>query len=85
MLKIAIIEDEEKSLGFIRNIIELHCPAVEIIGTATSVHSAVTLLTNVKPALVLSDINLPDGTAFEMLSRLDEINFKIILVLMIIT
>ncbi len=80
MLKIAIIEDEEKSLGFIRSIIEQHCPAVEIIGTATSVQSAVTLLTNVKPALVLSDINLPDGTAFEMLSRLDEIDFKVIFI-----
>ncbi|MFO7370074.1 MAG: LytTR family DNA-binding domain-containing protein [Bacteroidales bacterium] len=80
MLKIAIIEDEEKSLGFIRSIIEQHCPAVEIIGTATSVQSAVTLLTNVKPALVLSDINLPDGTAFDMLSRLDEIDFKVIFI-----
>lgn len=80
MLKIAIIEDEEKSLGFIRSIIEQHCPAAEIIGTATSVQSAVTLLTNVKPALVLSDINLPDGTAFEMLSRLDEIDFKVIFI-----
>lgn len=80
MLKITIIEDEEKSLGFIRSIIEQYCPAVQIIGTATSVQSAVTLLTNVKPALVLSDINLPDGTAFEMLSRLDEIDFKVIFI-----
>ncbi|MBN2814718.1 MAG: response regulator transcription factor [Bacteroidales bacterium] len=80
MLKITIIEDEEKSLGFIRGIIEQYCPTAEIAGTATNVESAVTLLTNVKPALVLSDINLPDGTAFDMLSRLDEIDFKVIFI-----
>jgi len=80
MLKIAIIEDEEKSLNFIRSIIEQFCPKAEIIGTATHVQSAVTLLRNFKPTLILSDINLPDGTSFDILDQLDEIDFKIIFI-----
>jgi len=80
MLNIVIIEDEEKTLHFISNIINEYCSGTQIIGTASDARSAVELLQNIKPDLVLSDINLPDGTSFDILNRLEEIDFKIIFI-----
>jgi len=80
MLKIVLIEDEEKILQNIRTVIEKYCSDVEVIGTANSVENSVNLLGKINPDLVLSDINLPDGTSFDILEQLDEIDFKIIFI-----
>jgi two-component system LytT family response regulator len=80
MLNIVIIEDEEKTLDFISNIINEYCSEAQIIGTASDACSAVELLQSIKPDLVLSDINLPDGTSFDILNRLEEIDFKVIFI-----
>ena len=80
MLKIAIIEDEEKTLGFIRNIIESYCENCEIAGTANSVDTGVKLLKTIQPGLVISDINLPDGTSFDIFEQLEDIDFKTIFI-----
>ncbi len=80
MLKIILIEDEVKTLQNIRFVIEKYCDDVEVIGTSNSVKSALELFENTSPDLVLSDINLPDGTSFDILEQLSEIDFKIIFI-----
>jgi len=80
MIGIALIEDEEKALKSIRTIVEDYCDNVVIKGTANNVDSAISLLNNTGVDLVLSDINLPDGTCFDILEQLDEIDFKIIFI-----
>jgi len=80
MIKIVLIEDEEKTLNNIRSVIEKYCNDVEVIGVASCVEDAVTLLEKINPDLVLSDINLPDGTCFDILEQLQEIDFKIIFI-----
>lgn len=78
MVKLAIIEDEEDILAVTLKIINDYCPFVAICGTASDMNSATKLLTESKPDVALMDINLPDGTSFDVLKTLPEVSFKII-------
>lgn len=80
MFKIFIAEDEIKTLNSIKMLIEEFCDDVEIIHTAQSVKSAVNFLSLNDVDLLLSDINFPDGTAFDILEKINYANFKIIFI-----
>jgi two-component system, LytTR family, response regulator len=80
MLKVAIIEDEEKTASHLQTILNEYCNEVELVGVASSIEAAVTLLNSVAVDLVLSDINLPDGNSFAIFERLENIDFKIIFI-----
>ena len=51
-----------------------------LLGTASNVHDALILIKATKPELVLMDIQLADGTAFDILNSLPEISFNIIFI-----
>ncbi len=80
MIKTVIIDDESSALSTIKQIILLGKLPVNIIGTANSVESGVKLIEENNPELVLLDIELGDGTGFELLEYMTQINFKIIFV-----
>ncbi|MFH2143170.1 MAG: LytTR family DNA-binding domain-containing protein [Bacteroidota bacterium] len=80
MIKIVIIDDEETVISNITKILNLSCINAKIIGTASSVIEGVALLNSVKPDLLLLDIELSDGTGFELLEQLSNHSFKLIFV-----
>ncbi len=79
MLNIIIIEDEKHIADTIIEILNQYCE-VNIIGIADTVESATLLLKNSMPDLVLLDVNLPDGTSFDILNKLENYNFGIIFI-----
>ncbi|WP_109853470.1 LytTR family DNA-binding domain-containing protein [Aquimarina sp. AU58] len=77
-MKVVLIEDNPAAR---RNFLELlneYCPNVDFIGEATNVAEGVALITASKPDLVFLDIEMPDGTGFDVLRKLPEINFQVI-------
>ena len=80
MISIAVIDDEQKARETIINILGLSPIELSIIGEADDVKSAYELLTLKSPDLVLLDINLPDGTGFDLLKMFDKVNFKVIFI-----
>lgn len=80
MLKILIVDDEPKARKVITAILEKHFNNNVNISTADSVKSAVETINNSKPDLILLDVQLGDGTGFDVLSKLEQTNFKIIFV-----
>ena len=77
-LKAVLVEDEFHSRQTLRNLIEEYCPELEILGEASSAEEAIFLLQTSKPDLVLMDIELGDGTAFDVLKTLADSKFQII-------
>ena len=55
-----------------------YCPHIEVVGEADGVISAAKKINTLKPDVVFLDIQINEGTAFDLLSVLGEINFKII-------
>ncbi|MDD5569682.1 MAG: LytTR family DNA-binding domain-containing protein [Bacteroidales bacterium] len=81
MLKTIIVEDESNSRELIRNILKQYCSSiVSIADEATDVKSGIEKILKHKPDLVFLDINLPDGTSFDILKTIKNVNFKIIFI-----
>jgi len=57
-----------------------HFPNISIIGEAEGVESGKKAIEKLRPDLVLLDIKMGDGDAFDLLTQIDNIFFKIIFV-----
>lgn len=79
MIDTIIIEDEPAVRREIEWLIKQE-PDFTLVGTATSVASALKLIQTAKPKLVLMDIQLTDGVAFDILDQLEEVNFRVIFI-----
>lgn len=80
MLKAVVIDDIETIRRDYLTLIKAHCPNVQIIGEADSVESGAKLIRQVQPDLVFLDVEMGDGTGFDLLQKLKPINFKVIFV-----
>ena len=80
MYRILIIEDEEAVRSLLRHILSTRITAEGMIDEAGSISSALEKIHEFEPDIVLLDIHLSDGTAFDLLSRLEKISFKVIFV-----
>lgn len=85
MISAVIIDDETRSVKSLRDDIVLYCPEIDIIGEADDVKSGVELVRTVNPKLLFLDIQMPDGTGFDLLKRLiilkggvDKLDFQVI-------
>lgn len=79
MIRTLIIEDEPAVRKEIEWLIQQE-PDFNLIGTATSVAEALILIKSTNPELILMDIQLTDGTAFDILNQLEAICFRIIFI-----
>lgn len=77
-IKAVIIDDEDNFISSLEILLRKHFPKVNIIGTATSVKEAITLIRKTTPNLVFLDINLPDGSGFDILEKTDNQSYEII-------
>jgi two-component system, LytTR family, response regulator len=58
----------------------LYCTDVEVIGEADSVKSGIETITKLQPDLVLLDVDLGDGTGFDLLKKMEPANFKVVFI-----
>lgn len=77
-MRTVIVDDESKGRQTICNFIEKYAPQLDVIGQADSVETAIELIESVKPQLVFLDIQMGDGTGFDVLGRLKYNEFKLI-------
>ena len=64
----------------LREILRKTIGNVELLGEAGSVEEGLTLIERVNPELVFLDISMPDGSGFDLLDKIKQIDFKIIFV-----
>ena len=80
MLRAVVIDDIEKIRKENIAIIKANCPTVSIIGQAESVDSGIKLIKQLTPDLVFLDVEMADGTGFDLLQKLSPISFKVIFI-----
>ncbi len=78
MLRSIIVEDEKPNARLLKNLLEKYCPEIELVGICHSVKEALQDIPVLQPDLVFMDVMLTDGNAFDILTELEKINFKII-------
>jgi two-component system LytT family response regulator len=80
MIQTVIIDDDKVNRKLLSDLIYSNCPKVNIVGEAEGVVSGLKIIKLLKPDLVLLDISLPDGDAFDLLNNLENFDFKIIFI-----
>lgn len=80
MLKAVIIDDIENIRKENVAMIKSNCPNILIVGQADSVESGMALIRQTSPDLVFLDVEMPDGTGFDLLQKLKPITFKVIFI-----
>lgn len=80
MLRAIVIDDIERIRHENIAIIKASCPNVTVIGQADSVDSGLKLIRQASPDLVFLDVEMPDGTGFDLLQKIKPINFKVIFI-----
>lgn len=77
-----IIEDEPAGYNNLKNMLEIYCEDMEVIGHASTIEEARLLLAQpgLQPDVAFLDINLPDGLVFQLLDSMKDINFQLIFV-----
>ena len=69
-MRALIIEDEIRNQKILSQLLEENCPSIEIIGYAESVTDARKLIGDHLPDLIFLDIQLKNGTGFDILESL---------------
>ena len=77
-MRTVIIDDEEKSRKTIKNFIAKYAPELMVLGEADGVETGIELIESIQPELVFLDVQMGDGTGFDLLGRLQFDDFKLI-------
>lgn len=80
MIRALIIDDERNSRDIIALMLERYCPAVQVLALANDCAEGIAKIKELQPDLVFLDLEMPDGTGFEVLQGLDDIFFEAIFV-----
>ena len=70
-MRTILIEDNPQIRELIKSLLATHCPYVTVVGEAESIVDGTAMLSRIPADLWLLDIELRDGTVFELLDQLD--------------
>lgn len=80
MIKAIIIDDIEQARITLKKDLQVYAPDINIIGEANGVVEGAKLLKTLQPDLLFLDIQMQDGSGFDLLDILPNIPFKIIFI-----
>src|SRR5512133_1448707 len=75
-----VIDDESDAVDFISSVIVEYCSDLELAGKAHNIKEGISLINDVKPDLVFLDVEMPNGTGFDLLAHYPEKNFDVIFI-----
>lgn len=78
MLRAIIIDDEIIAVNGLETMLQKYCPTVKVIGTATDAVKGIEIIEDYKPDLVFLDVSMPKMDGFELLSKLNYHEFKLV-------
>lgn len=79
-MRTLIIDDEPDCRNATRLTIQKYCPDIQIIGEATGVADGLSAIRNLNPELMLLDVQMQDGTGFDLIEKLGHFQMKIIFI-----
>ncbi len=77
-VRICLIDDESLCRDALRIFLETGCPEAAIVGEADSLARGVALIQQIQPDLLLLDVDLGDGTGFDLLNHFPQPSFRVI-------
>lgn len=78
MLKCILVDDELKSRESLKKLLNTFCENVKVLATCQNVAEALEAIRQEKPDVIFLDIQMQRETGFDLLSKLDTIDFEVI-------
>ena len=79
-LKALIVDDEQDAVNFIHSLINEFCPMLNVVGTAFSSKEAISAINQTHPDIVFLDVEMPNGSGFDLLAHFPEKKFDVIFI-----
>ncbi len=80
MIKALIVEDEIRNADVLQRLLAKYCANIEVLAVAATVEAAVEAIKRLNPTLVFLDVELPDGTGFNVLEHFTDKAFSVIFI-----
>jgi two-component system, LytTR family, response regulator len=80
MKKVLIIDDEKRTRDLIAKMIETFGFDLTVISEGETMDTAIKAIQNHQPDILFIDIQMPDGTGFDVLKQLENISFEVIII-----
>ncbi|HAS40723.1 MAG TPA: DNA-binding response regulator [Microscillaceae bacterium] len=77
-MKAIIVDDNQKARKSLTEQIQRYCPNLELLGSASNIKEGKVFIEQTRPDLVFLDIEMPNGTGFDLLRQLPVVDFKVI-------
>lgn len=78
MLRTVVVDDEKKGRELLVKVLNNYCNGIDVVGQANSARDAYTIINEQNPDLVFLDIEMPNGTGFDLLKMFEKISFHVI-------
>jgi two-component system, LytTR family, response regulator len=79
-LRTVVIDDEQNAVDFMISVIGEYCSDLEVVGQAGNVTDGVEVIGRLKPDLVLLDVEMPNGTGFDLLEFFPDKDFDVVFI-----
>ncbi len=76
--KVVIVDDEAKARAALRQLLDAYCNDYEVIAEASGVEEGVETIRRTHPDIVFLDVQMQDGSGFDLLSKFQRIDFNVI-------
>jgi two-component system LytT family response regulator len=80
MTKVLIIDDENRTRDLISKMIQSFDLNLQVFSMGENVQTAIQAIEAVQPDILFLDIQMPDGTGFDVLKSLKDIKFEVIFI-----
>ena len=75
-----IVDDEQKSVEVLKTLVTEFIDGLEIVGTANDIAGGISIIEQTKPDIAFLDITLKEGDSFQILKKLDKIDFDVVFI-----
>lgn len=80
MVKALLIDDEPNNTTYVHELLKAHFPAVQVAAVCNDAAEGLLLVDELQPQLVFLDVEMPGLTGFDILKKLEPVNFEVIFI-----
>ncbi|WP_448518615.1 LytR/AlgR family response regulator transcription factor [Rhodoflexus sp.] len=77
-MKIVVIDDEAHHRSYLQALLQDYSADIQVVGEADGVAAGARLIREQSPDVVLLDVEMQDGTGFDLLQKLQSVDFQVI-------
>ena len=80
MIKAVLVDDEKKSTLTLKKLLGMYCADFLVSGEADNIPDAIRIINETEPDVIFLDIEMADGTGFDLLKKFDDPFFRFVFV-----